>query len=275
MAAGPASFTDLHSHLVPGVDDGARDLEDARVGLQKMERSGVRTIVTTPHLDGSLTRDLSLLAARLEEVDEAWGSLKAMGLSEFPGLNLYRGHEVMLDVPDPDLSDPRLRLAETDFVLVEWQGLRVPPSTLPVLARIVSTGIRPIIAHPERYRGMDSGMRLAGEWKEAGALLQVNHGSLLGRYGDAPRKNAITILERGWAHLLASDFHGRPHLEPFLVEARDLLYEWEGGSQFELLARLNPSRILEGGDPLPVPPLEVRPGIWGRLRGAFQQRNRG
>ena len=274
MPTAPSGVTDIHSHLVPGVDDGSRTLDDSRAGLEIMAMAGIERIVTTPHLDGSLTREPSELASRLEEVDRAWDSLRALAETEFPSLELHRGHEIMLDIPDPDLSDPRLRLAHTHFVLVEWQGLRVPPSTLPVLKKLMASGVRPIIAHPERYRGLDRDMHVPGDWREVGALLQVNYGSLLGRYGDLPRKRALALLERGWVDLLASDFHGRPHLSPFLAEARELMEGWGGGGQLGLLAGLNPSRVLNGEDPLPVPPLVVRPGVWERLREVFHSRER-
>ncbi len=274
MRGNSRGFTDLHSHLVPGVDDGARNLEDVRASLKKMWQAGIRRIVTTPHFDGSLTKEKTLLSSRLAEMDEGWHRLKTFAEEEFPGLEVHRGQEIMLDIPDPDLSDPRLRLAGTTYVLVEWPGLQVPPSTGPVLERIGAGGVRPIIAHPERYRGLDREGYMAGEWRERGALLQVNHGSLVGRYGDLPRRRALMFLERGWVDLLASDFHGRPHLSPGLTEARQAMAGWGGGGQFGLLADVNPKRILRGEDPLPVQELAIKSGVWDRIRGAFQSRER-
>lgn len=267
-------YTDLHSHLVPGVDDGSRTLDEALEGVGRMCGAGVRRLVTTPHLDGSLSRNPELLMPRLEEMDRAWEGLKEAVSQKFPELEIKRGHEVMLDIPDPDLSDLRVHLGETPFVLVEWPGLQVPPGTLPALERMVEKGVRPIIAHPERYRGMDKETLIPGEWRARGALLQVNYGSLIGRYGDLPRRRAFTFLERGWVDLMASDFHGRSHLSPNLLEARDALMDAGGGPQFGLLAGVNPSRIFRGEEPLPVPPLPVRPGFLDRLRGAFQQKER-
>lgn len=263
-------FTDLHSHLVPGVDDGSRTLDDAREALRKLWMAGVRTVVTTPHLDGSLTHDAERLGERLEKVDRAFLSLRTMAASEFPGMSLFRGHEVMLDIPDPKVSDTRLRMADTRYILVEWPGLSVPPSTLPVLRRLMDLGVKPIIAHPERYRELDREVRIPGEWKEAGALLQVNYGSLVGQYGDLPRRRASVLLERGWVDLLASDFHGRPHLSPALLEARRVLLEEGGGGQFGLLAGVNPSRVLRDEDPIPVPPLAVKSGLWQRVLKALR-----
>jgi protein-tyrosine phosphatase len=121
---------------------------------------------------------------------------------------------------------------------------------------------------------MDKETRLAGQWREAGAILQVNYGSILGRYGDLPRKRALILLERGWVDLMASDFHGRPHLSPSITEAREVFRELGGGPQFGLLAGLNPSRILRGEDPIPVPSLTLKPGVWQKIREVFQNRER-
>lgn len=272
---GPSGgYTDLHSHLVPGVDDGSRTLDDAREGVRRFQEAGVGTIVTTPHLNASLTREKARLRARLDEIDRAWDILQDMVRREFSDIGLHRGQEVMLDIPDPDLSDPRLRLAGTSFVLVEWPGLSVPPSTPTVLDRIVASGFRPVLAHPERYRGLDPEALLAGEWRSTGAILQVNQGSLAGRYGEGPRRLAVTLLERGWVDLLASDFHGRPHLFPYLEEAKEVLTAWGAGYQFDLLARENPSRVLSGMDPVAVAPIVPKKGIGHRIRELFQAKGR-
>ncbi len=266
-----AGRTDLHSHLVPGVDDGSRTLEEALEGIGKLRSSGVTHIVTTPHLDGSLTHDPGALAQRLEEVDEAWAVLLEGAGQRYPDVELRRGHEVKLDVPDPDLSDLRLHLHHTPFVLVEWSGLQVPPATLRVLNRMEGEGIRPVIAHPERYRGLDRDLRLPGEWRQAGALLQVNYGSLVGRYGSGAQEGAMTLLERGWVDLFSTDFHGRPHLSPLLEEAGAELAKAGGADLFELLSKVNTSRLWRGDDPLPAPTFEARRGVLDRVLSIFQR----
>jgi protein-tyrosine phosphatase len=259
-------FTDLHSHLVPGVDDGARTVEDALEGIGRLWEVGVRTVVTTPHLDGSVTQVPSVLEQRLKEVEEGWALLKEATDKAFPDLKLYRGHEVMLDVPDPVLTDPRVRLAGSDAVLVEWPRLRVPPATKPVLSRLRENGVTIVLAHPERYHGLTRESHLPGEWRKMGALLQVNLGSLVGAYGDPPRKRAMTLLERGWVDLMATDFHGRPDLPLYLDQAQEAFEVFAGGVQFDLLVRQNPARIVMGKAPLPVPPLAIRKGLWKKVR---------
>lgn len=265
----PEGLTDLHSHLVPGVDDGSRTLQEALEGVGRMYEAGVRKIVTTPHLDGSLTQDPQGLEERLEEMDRSWFPLVESAGSQFPDMELQRGHEVMLDVPDPDLSEIRLHLAGTRFVLVEWPWLGVPPGTLRVLGRLKEVGAAPVLAHPERYRGLED-LALAGDWRRAGAFLQVNYGSLVGRYGEVPQQRAFTLLERGWVDLFSSDFHGRPQASLDLEGARDVMTELGGEEQFDVLARVNTFRLLRGQEPVPAPPLVVERGFWDKLRSFFR-----
>ena len=268
-------LTDLHSHLLPGVDDGARTVDDALEGIGRLWDAGFRTLVTTPHLDGSLTQTPYLFETRMEEMDEAWCRLQAALVEKFPGLTLDRGHEVMLDVPDPVLTDPRIRLGDSPFVLLEWPHLKVPPATPAVLSRLARTGVKILLAHPERYRGLDGSTNLAGVWRESGAWLQVNYGSLVGRYGDGARARVIRFLERGWVDLFSTDFHGRPHLSLYVEEARQAMELLGGTEHFELLARINPARVLEGLDPYPVPPLIGKRGMWDKVRDLFRGRERG
>lgn len=263
-------YMDLHSHLIPGVDDGARTLEEAMEGVGRLRAEGVRTIVTTPHLEGSLTLVPEGFSARMAEVDAAWAELSEGVARDFPELTLRRGHEVMLDVPHPDLSDPRVRLAGTSYVLVEWPRLQVPPGTAQVLARIRDDGYRVVLAHPERYHGLDGELELPGEWRRMGACLQVNYGSLVGRYGDAPRERSLSLLERGWVDLFASDFHGRAHLSLYINRAREAMEVLGGEEQFHQLAAVNPGRIFRGEAPLPALPLVRKSGMWERVRGLFK-----
>ncbi len=262
---------DLHSHLVPDVDDGSRNLDDVLEGVGRMATRGILRIVTTPHIDGSLTHRKEALEARLSQVDQAFETARAAAVAAHPGLRFGRGHEIMLDHPDPDVSDPRLRLDGGEWVLVEWPRLQIPPQTSRTLRRLREQGVRVLIAHPERYQGYDAALSHLDDWKAEGAGLQVNFASVLGRYGVDARDRAFRMLEEGYVDCLASDFHGRPHLRLYLGEAEGLFRELGAEEIWNTLTRTNPHRILDGEIPLPVQPIQPRRGLWRRLLGAFRR----
>ena len=253
---------DFHNHLLPGVDDGAADLDESRAALAAMGEQGVDTIVATAHLAASITERTDLLQRRLGGLDAGFDEVRALVTAEFPGLKLERGVELMLDSPSPDLSDPRVRLAGTSFVLVEFQGMIVPPHSVQAMSGLVGRGSRPILAHPERYAGLDD-LRLVRDWRAEGAYLQVNTGSLLGRYGARVEKIAWSLLSAGMVDYLSSDYHARGRLT--IAEAHERLVRRGAGEQLELLSERNPRRMLADEPPLPVPPLPDTPPFWRRL----------
>lgn len=262
-----SGIVDFHSHLIPAVDDGAQDPAQALAALRAFAAQGATACITTPHFDGSLTKRPDALAARLAEFDAGWATLQAavQGIAGLPAL--ARGTEVMLDDPDPDLSDARLRLAGGPFVLCEFPAMRVPPNAEWAVQNLRARGWRPIIAHPERYRNHDDRLSALARCRAAGALLQVNAGSLLGQHGERALAIARGLLQEGWVDYLASDHHARG--TPATGRAVALLVERGGEAQARRLTEENPARILAGEDPLPVPPLapvKARPW-WARLLG--------
>jgi protein-tyrosine phosphatase len=266
MHPDPTALVDIHNHLVPGVDDGARDMRAVLDSVERMTRQSIRRIVTTPHIDGSLTLDPARLESRLAQVTEAFEAAAQAIRDSFPEVAFHRGHEICLDVPEVDFSDPRIRMAGTSFVLIEWPRLQLPPGTAGVLMRIREQGFRPVVAHPERYAGMSAAIGLAGQWRDAGATLQVNYGSLVGRYGPDAQGNAIRLLRRGWVDYLASDFHGHASLKVYKEEAWAMLADYGAQEALTYLCRTNPGRLIEDEPPLPVPILPAERRFWSRVR---------
>jgi len=256
---------DLHSHLVPGVDDGAREPSDTVDGLRRMREVGISDVITTPHFNAAWTLDPAIMEQWGGKLEAAWPAVESA--AEEVGMRVQRGHEIMLDVPDADLSDPRLHLGDSRVLLLEWPRLQVPPGSAAAITRVLAQGLRPLVAHPERYAGLDPGLSLVADWKEAGALLQTNYGSIVGRYGPKVRQVALELLERGWVDVLSTDFHGRGHLKLYIKEAREVFEECDASEAWQLLSGTNARRLLQDQPPIPPPPL-VRPrSLVERLRG--------
>jgi protein-tyrosine phosphatase len=257
----PLELVDLHAHLIPGVDDGAPDLDSALRTITALYGDGVATIVATPHLNASDPN-----GSRRARADDAWPDLAEAARERVPGLSLQRGYEIQLDVPDLDLSDAGLRLAESRFALVEFFAFTVPNQSADVLAGIVSDGFVPIVAHPERYWGYDRELSVVSEWREAGALLQINSGSLMGEYGESIRSIAHRLLVDGHVDLIASDNHSRESRCPSLRTVWDYLVGYGLEEEARLLLATNPRRVVMDEAPLPVGPVKPRGGMLSRLR---------
>lgn len=260
-------MADLHTHIIPRVDDGAPDLETALESLELMYQDGVTAVTATPHLNASKPE-----GQRRQRADRNWPALVRAAADEVPGVELYRGFEVQLDIPDPDLSDEGLRINETRFALVEWHAFTLPTRSAEILGRIRRAGYVPILVHPERYFGYDQDYTIVPEWRDAGALLQLNSGSLLGEYGERIQRTAKSFVREGWIDLIASDNHARPGRRPSLRAVWEHLAEHGLTQQARLLLSVNPRRILRDEMPLHVGPLNPEPAgwltrVWRNLKG--------
>jgi protein-tyrosine phosphatase len=266
-AADGDGIVDLHNHVIPGVDDGARDDDDAREALAALRLDGVAALIATPHVDASIADRPERLQQRMQELDAGWARLQRL-LPDVPGLAVYRGAEVKLDTPEPVLDDARFRLAGGPFVLVEFPYFTIPPRSARVIAHVRTAGWRPVVAHPERYNGLIDALEIVDEWRTAGALLQINGPSLTGRYGEEPRSAAFALLENGWVDYLSSDYHARARTG--ITAYRQILIEIGGEEQADLLTRTNPGRLLRGEMPVAVPPLAQKRSLWQRLTSPFK-----
>lgn len=255
---------DFHNHLMPAVDDGAGDISESRTGLETLQAQGIREIITTPHLRGSLTLRPHDLAGFLGILDDAWDSLTALAAAEFPELRIERGVELMLDVPHPNLDDARLRLAGTSYVLVEFPAFTVPPHSTLAIRDLRQNGWMPIIAHPERYMNMPVHHDLVGDWRDAGAFIQVNSGSMLGYYGATARRLAWTLVEAGYVDYLSSDYHSRGKCS--VAACAEAMKNRGGLALHRALTDTNPRRMMRDERPLPVPTFQATAvPLWKRV----------
>lgn len=269
-AAVPAGLVDFHSHLVPGVDDGARDLGEAVRGVDTLAAEGIRHVLTTPHIDASTIARPELFEPQQRVVEEAWFRVVDACVDREPRMSFHLGREILLDTAAPELSDPRVRLNGGPYVLVEFPRLNLPAGSEDAVGHITALGYRPVVAHVERYLYQGDPVPLWDEWRHAGAALQVNAASYVGRYGASARELAWRALELGWVDLAASDYHARGR--PWITQAREELRMAGGDAQDEALFERNPRHLLRGEELESVEPLVQRKGAWSRIRKYFRGR---
>jgi protein-tyrosine phosphatase len=241
-------LADLHCHLVPGVDDGAETYRDALVWLDAFAEEGITRVATTPHLPARLAD-----SDYRRRVEDRFAELAAKTSDRLPSVDLSLAYEIRLDGTPIDPADEGLWLGPGRHVLVEFQGLVLPAEPERELSALLEAGLRPVLAHPERYQGIGEDRAWPGLWREMGVLLCVNAGSLWGAYGPEPRDVAREMLARGEADLIGSDHHARPHRSDTVREAWDLLREAGHPKAADLLVSANTRAVLDGGELRAVP----------------------
>lgn len=249
---------DLHSHLLPGVDDGSKSVEQSVRVLVAMRDAGVTAVCLTPH------HSVSRIARGLPEShDSAFAALSAAAPKE---VVLYRGVELMLDRPVSAAirEHPQLRLGGTRHILVEFTSQVAIPAATNALHQIVQAGLIPVLAHPERYRAATP--QAVAQWKGVGALMQVDATTLLTGRGRGQR--AREILAYGLADIIAADNHGDGRV---IGTGYRFLCEAGGASQADLLVRKNPAAILADAPVEPVPPLAIKTGFMDKLKQLLGQ----
>ena len=238
--------TDLHSHLLPGIDDGARDLAAAVQMARMAAGEGIQTVVATPHtLDGVYNVEYShALSARDLLVVE----LAKEGI----GVDVRVASEVHLHEGIPDLleREPRISLdGERRYLLLELPNRSLPPALPNFLFGLRARGTTPIIAHPERIMAVRENADVTAEWIRIGALLQVTSGALVGTFGKVIGACARQLLELGRVHFLATDAHS-PHRRPFQVqETAKTAIGLVGEEGARKLLVENPASVLRGDSP--------------------------
>jgi protein-tyrosine phosphatase len=246
---------DLHSHVLPHLDDGAEDLPQSIAMCEALIERGVSTVVATPHVRYDYPTQVGEMTARLGELQKATAHLDIVVLG---------GGEIGLDQLGRPLDElrafglggnPNALLIETPYL--EW------PRGLPhEVQRLREHGVRALLAHPERNPGVQRSVKRLEEAVAAGAFVQVTASSITGRFGQRVARTARALLEAGYVHVVASDTHG--------VDTRCLdlggVAEAIGDSELaRWLMHDVPRAILTGTEPPPRPP-------WRKGRRTFLTR---
>ena len=205
----PANFTDIHCHFIPGIDDGAKSLEDSVAMLKRMHGYGINNIICTPHImDGIYDNTSELILQKLTVLQE---HLTAIG---FTDIQLRAAAEYMLDANfDSLLKEKKLLTLKDQKVLVEMSYQGAPINLYEQLFAIQIAGYKPVLAHPERYNFLHNNYSEYLKLKEAGCLFQLNLLSLTNYYGKDVNKIALKMLKDGLIDYVGTDTHNQYQLD--------------------------------------------------------------
>lgn len=228
---------DLHSHILPELDDGSGSLAESLAMARMAVESGITAIAATPHCAWD----------RRDDVLESWQLLsQALKENGIP-LELYPGMEIFGTADTLQLlrEGKLLTLNGSRYPLVEFEFRGSGETQTQLLQQLCEAGYRPLVAHPERYSYIQRDPTLLNRWYRMGCLMQVNRGSLLGRFGRQPQAVAVEMVERGFAVAVATDAHGYLNRTPWMRDVREMLTHEVSSLCAKNLLRVNPEKILK------------------------------
>ncbi|HUB79454.1 MAG TPA: CpsB/CapC family capsule biosynthesis tyrosine phosphatase [Bryobacteraceae bacterium] len=230
---------DTHAHVVWGVDDGSPNIDVSLTMLQLATRNGTTDIVATPHANPKYSFRRELVFDRIQILNQTTASQP----------RVHFGCEFHLSFDNVDHLMENLRqytINGKQYLLVECPDFHIGQHAESVLRAMIDAGIVPIIAHPERNPVLREKLKRAEEWVEFGCLLQLTAMSITGGFGASARAASLRLLDRGLAHIVASDAHDTVHRSPVLRDARKAVEGQYGGVTAEILFDENPRAVIEG-----------------------------
>ena len=228
---------DIHSHILPNIDDGSQDLQSSIDQLRRMARGGVRRVYLTSHY---FRGHYHYSRADYDSKFEAFKNACPTDVPELlPGFEVFIQPGIVDDVIESNLC-----LGDSRYVLIESDLNGLPVDFYHNVYPLLHKGYRPILAHAERYVSI---MKRPSEARKLAALniyLQVNAGSMQGLYGEKVKETAIRLIDEGWAHIVASDDHVRTDYDSFF-QAWNWIREHIDETTANLLMREHPAMIAE------------------------------
>ncbi len=200
---------DMHSHLLPGIDDGSPDAVTSVAYIKKMMELGYRKFITTPHAYPDLYPNNPATIRAAHAVLQQ--QLKEEGVD----VEVHAAAEYFIDdsFADRVKNDEQFLTLHKNFVLVEISFMQPPPDLNEVLFELIIRGYQPVLAHPERYNFYHSKKEIYHRFKDQGCLLQVNLLSLIGYYGKSVQDAAHFLVQEKLVDLIGTDLHHQRHLE--------------------------------------------------------------
>lgn len=236
---------DIHSHILYGVDDGAKTINDSIRLIDEMVKQGVTKFILTPH------RRKGMFEETVEKIEEHFKILKEAVKNRYKDIELYLGREIYYneDVVEKIGTGELYSLANSRYVLIEFNYGIHPKDLENAIYNIVTSGKIPVIAHIERYECLEKNIKLIEKLIEHGVKIQVNAESVLKPklFGDKHKKykqRAKYFLEKDIVDIISSDAHNLDTRKPYMKEAYDVILKKYGEEKAKLLFELNAENIL-------------------------------
>lgn len=234
-------YIDIHNHMLPGVDDGAKNMEQSLRMLKIAYEDGIRAVCLTPHyMPPQYKHTGTDLQKRKNQLQE---ELIKQGI----GIRLYLGNEIYYrdGVLEDILSHRALTLENSRYVLIEFNVKESVSQIESAVRTLTNAGMRPIVAHMERYESLINDLDKVDELIDIGAYVQINAGSIMGEFGHKLVKWTKALLKNGLVHLIATDAHGEIKRSPRIKECAEYLAKKYGKEYVQLLLWENPCKVIE------------------------------
>lgn len=232
-------MVDIHTHVLPGVDDGAKSLEMAVAMCTMAAADGVTHIVATPHSNDVFRYDRKAHEDSLESLRKELNGTVKLSL----GCDFHMSYDNIVALRK---NPAEFCIGTTNYLLVEFSDFGISRQVLTSLEEFLDFGVVPIITHPERNRVLQSKPELVVDMAAIGCVVQVTASSFTGFWGSAPKKISEWLLKKGAVHVLASDGHDPERRKPILSEGRDAVSVLAGEAVANLLVSENPQAIVDG-----------------------------
>lgn len=229
---------DIHCHILPGVDDGAKDMEMAKALLRKEMQDGVQNIILTPHYRRQMFEpEMSLIYSTYEQLRQETEDLE---------LNLYIGCEyhANMDMAENLNAGKRPTLAGSRYVLCEFSDGDLAAYITERTYQLLANGYIPVLAHIERYRALTKDFSLIDDLVERGCRMQVNAGSILGEDGFFTRRFCKKLIDYDLLHFIGSDAHNLTDRTPRMGECAAYLEKKYGENYARQILQRNPGKIM-------------------------------
>lgn len=255
---------DVHYHLVFGVDDGPKCIEDSLALIQASVDEGVTHIVATPHANHRYPFQEEINRDRLQAIRDRVNGHITLGM----GCDFHLSFDNIQSLQE---NPHRYTVNGKQYLLVEFADFIVPRESSNTLSRIHAAGVIPVITHPERNPMLMSDFQTIREWVETGSVVQVTAASICGDFGPKPKSSALDLVRKNLAHIVASDAHAMKWRPPSMRRAYDVLVKEFGKETADRLCIHNPRAIFLGEFLPPQPELvgsySGKRGFLGRFLG--------